>query len=131
MKKEFELYNTKEPLDVYASPKMIEALKKCYQMELAFPGRPYGPKDFKESLSGLYKRGLLDIDMTNKKLKTGRWYITTKGLQFLVYISTKRLRVNDPLFVNNIRTLQHNLEELQNSIYKLQMTSGRVPKQNF
>lgn len=108
---------------------MIETLKKCYQMELAFPGKPYGPKDFKESLSGLYKRGLLEIDTSNKMLKTARWYITPKGLQFLVYISTKRLRVNDPFLMNNMNRLQHNLEELQNSIYDLKVTSGRIPKQ--
>lgn len=131
MHQQFDLYPAEDTSAVYATPRMIETLKKCYQIELAFPGKPYGPKDFKESFSGLYKRGLLDIDMSNKKLKTGRWYITTKGLQFLISISTKRLRVNDPFLVNNINRLQHNLKELQNSIYKLKITSGRVPKHNI
>ena len=128
MHKQFDLYPTEGPLDIYATPKMIETLKKCYQMELAFPGKPYGPKDLKESFSGLYRRGLVDIDISNKKLKTGKWYITTRGLQFLVSVSTKRIQVNDPFLINNINRLKHNLKELQNSIYNLKVTSGRIDK---
>lgn len=130
MKKQFELYTTEPPLDIYASPRMIDTLKKCYQMELAFPGKPYGPKDFEGSFSGLYKRGLLDVDMSNKSLKTGRWYITTKGLQFLVLIATKRISIKDPFLINNINRLQQNLEQLQNSIYNLKVTSGRIAIEN-
>ncbi|MEO6456281.1 MAG: hypothetical protein ABIN97_19545 [Ginsengibacter sp.] len=131
MQSHFELYPTEQPLEIDASPTMIETLKKCYQMELAFPGKPYGPKDFKGSFSGLYKRGLLDIDISNKKLSSGRWHITTKGLQFLVLISTKRLPARDPFLINNINKLQQNFEKLQNSIYNLKVTSGRIAKHNF
>jgi hypothetical protein len=130
MKEQFELYSAEQPVDMYVSPGMIRTLKECYQMELDFPGKPYGPKDFKGSFSGLYRRGLLDIDMTNKKLRTGKWYITTKGLQFLVLISTKRIPAKDPILINNITRLQLNLEKLQNSIYNLKVTSGRITEQN-
>lgn len=124
MKQRFELYPTEHALDEAVSPKMIKTLKKCYQLETAYPGKPYGPKDIKESFNGLYKRGLLDIDLSNKKLKTGRWYITKKGLHFLVHVSTKRLSVNDPLLFDNINKLKDNLAELQNSMNILKVTSG-------
>ncbi len=130
MNEPFELYPAAQILEVGVSPKMVETLKKCYQMELAFPGKPYGPKDFNESFLGLYKRGLLEVDTSNTKLKSASWYITTKGLKFLLSLSAKRLPIKDPGLANNINNLQHSLKQLKSSIYNLKLTSGRIDKQN-
>ncbi len=87
MKKHFEPYLIQKPSELFTTPsrKMIKTLKDCLQMETNFPGRPYGPIDIGGSFVGLYKRGLLDININAKK--PGSWYITTRGFHFL--LSTK------------------------------------------
>lgn len=130
-KKHFEIYTIPKPAEVFTtpSPKMIKTLKKCYQMELEYPGKPYGPADFKESFLGLYKRGFLDFHPNEKnKSKPGSWYITTKGLQFLITIANKPGIIKDVLLLNNINNLRQNLSILRKSIHNLKVTSGRIPE---
>ena len=89
MKRHFELYPIQNPSQVFAMPsrKMIKTLKACLQLEIGFPGRPYGSADISGSFFGLYNRGLLDINANHEKnLKPGSWYVTTRGLHFLLSI---------------------------------------------
>src|SRR5215212_9623689 len=92
MKRHFELYPVQTSSQVFAMPsrKMIQTLKACLQFEIANEGRPYGPADIKGSFFGLYKRGLLGINIkAQNKLRPSSWYVTTKGLLFLVSLSAK------------------------------------------
>ena len=84
MKKRFELYPIQKLPEAFTTPsrKMIKTLKDCLEMEINFPGRPYGPRDISGSFFGLYKRGLLDVYVNAKS--PGSWYITTKGFHFLL-----------------------------------------------
>lgn len=65
--------------------KMLEQLKKGREIELSHEGRKVCfPEDFSGTLSGLYKRGLVDTDMiifNGKRIM--RVYITDHGVSFL------------------------------------------------
>ena len=87
MRNYFELYPTQKSPEVFSAPskRMMSTLKDCLQMETNSPGKPYGPADIHGSFFGLYKRGLLDFKSNHEnKLKTGSWYITSKGLLLLL-----------------------------------------------
>ena len=87
MKQYFQLYSTQKTPEVFTMPslRMIKTLKECLQIETSFPCKPYGPADIKGSFFGLYKRGYLDITINSEnKSKPGSWYVTRKGLLFLL-----------------------------------------------
>ncbi len=121
MKKHFELYSIQKTPEVLVMPsrRMIKTLKECLNFETSYPGKPYGPVDISGSFFGLYKRGLLDIDTNpEKKLKPGSWYVTTKGLHFLLANSEKRSAPNENILLSNIYKLKHNVRLLNNSMGK-------------
>ena len=92
MKQYFQLYSTQKTPEVFTMPslRMIKTLKRCLEIETSFPGKPYGPVDIKGSFFALYKRGYLDININTKNKSTaGSWYVTIKGLLFLLSDSTK------------------------------------------
>ena len=129
MKKHFELYPTQKPPEVFTMPsrRMIKTLKDCLQMETRFPGRPYGPADIRGSFFGLYKRGLLDININpENKLKPGSWYVTTKGLHFLLAIAEKQTMPNENILLSNMYKLKQNVMLLHNSMYNLKITTDQI-----
>ena len=86
MKQYFQLYSI-EKAEVFSIPslRMIKTLQECLQIETSFPRKPYGPADIKGSFFGLYKRGYLDVHVNSKnKSKPTSWYVTRKGLLFLL-----------------------------------------------
>src|SRR6185436_13822575 len=104
MKRHFELYPI-SPSPVFAMPsrKMIQTLKACLHLETTYEGRPYGPADITGSFSGLYKRGFLDIKIdAENKSKLSSWYVTTKGLHFLLDISNKTAVLNANILLTDI-----------------------------
>ena len=129
MKKHFELYAMQKTPEVLAMPsrKMIKTLKDCLHFETSYPGKPYGPVDVSGSFFGLYKRGLLDIDTNpEKKLKPGSWYVTTKGLHFLLANSESRKVPGESILLSNIYKLQQNARLLNNSMENIKLASGQV-----
>lgn len=95
MKKPFQLFRVNrvdlpEPLNKKPSKAMIQTLKDCYEMEINYPGKPYGPADIKGSFNGLYQRGLLDIRISNDKNSPASWYVTNEGLHFLLSLVNKK-----------------------------------------
>ncbi len=129
MKKHFELYSAQKTPEVFSMPsrRMIRTLKDCLQIEYTYPGKPYGPADVKGSLIGLYKRGLLDIDINfEHKLKPGSWYVTTKGLHFLLNISDKKTAPKESILLSNIYKLKQNVMFLHDSMYNLKLTADQI-----
>lgn len=129
MKKRFELYSTQKPPEVFTMPsrRMIKTLKDCLQMETSYPGKPYGPGDIIGSFFGLYKRGLLDVNVNpENKLKPGSWYVTTQGLHFLLAISEKHTVPNENILLSNIYKLKENIMSLHNSMYNLKLTTDQI-----
>jgi hypothetical protein len=129
MKKHFELYPLQKPSEIFSMPskRMIQTLKKCLQIESAFPGKPYGPADVRGSFIGLYKRGLLDININPEyKLKPGSWYVTTKGLHFLLKISDNRTIPTDTVLLSNIYKFKQSAMYLHNSMYNLKLISDQL-----
>src|SRR5688572_13774837 len=129
MKKRFELYPAQKPPEAFTMPtrKMIKTLKECLQIETSYPGKPYGPADVSGSFFGLYKRGLLDISIDpENKLKPGSWYVTTKGLHFLLAISDKHTTPNESILLSNIYKLKQNVMLLHNSMYNLKLTTDQI-----
>ena len=129
MKKRFELYSTQKPPEVFSMPsrRMIKTLKDCLQLETRYPGKPYGPADISGSFFGLYKRGFLDINTNpENKLKPGSWYVTTKGLHFLLAISEKINLPNESIVLSNIYKLKQNVMLLHNSMYNIKLTADQL-----
>ena len=129
MKNHFELYSTQKAPELFTTPsrRMIKTLKDCLQIETSYPGKPYGPADISGSFFGLYKRGLLDINTNLKiKLKPGTWYVTTKGLLFLLSISDKQTVPNESILLSNIYKLKQNVMILHNSMYNLKLISDEI-----
>ena len=129
MKKHFELYSAQKTPEAFTMPtrKMIKTLRECLEIESAYPGKPYGPEDVRGSFFGLYKRGLLDINIdAQNKLKPGSWYVTTKGLHFLLAISDKRTPPNESILLSNIYNLKQNVMLLHNSMYNLKLTTDQL-----
>ena len=129
MKNHFELYSTQKAPELFTtcSRRMIKTLKDCLQIETSYPGKPHGPVDIGGSFFGLYKRGLLDINTNLEiKLKPGTWYVTTKGLLFLLSISDKQTVPNESILLSNIYKLKQNVMILHNSMYNLKLTSDQI-----
>ena len=129
MKNHFELYSAQKAPELFTtcSRRMIKTLKDCLQIETSYPGKPYGPADITGSFFGLYKRGLLDINTNLEiKLKPGTWYVTTKGLLFLLGISDKQTVPNESILLSNIYKLKQNVMILHNSMYNLKLTSDQI-----
>ena len=105
MKQYFELYSTQKSVEAFSRPslRMTKTLKECLQMETSFPGKPYGPADFKNSFSGLYRRGYLDVNINFKnKSKPGSWYVTIKGLLFLLSDSIEHTVEYESILLNDM-----------------------------
>ncbi len=129
MKKHFELYSTQKPPEEFSMPsrRMIKTLTDCGQMETNFPGKPYGPADISGSLFGLYKRGLLDINTNPEhKLKPGSWYVTVKGLHFLLSVSNKKTVPAESILLSNMYKLKQNASHLYNLMYNLKLTADQI-----
>ncbi len=129
MKKHFELYSAQKPPEAFTKPsrRMIRTLRDCLLIESESPGKPYGPADVKGSFSGLYKRGLIDININLvNKLKPGNWYVTTKGLLFLLSISDKQTVPDTSILLSNIYKLKQNVMLLKNSMYNIKLTADQI-----
>ena len=129
MKNHFELYSAQKAPELFTtcSRRMIKTLKDCPQIETSYPGKPYGPTNISASFFGLYKRGLLDINTNPEiKLKHGTWYVTTKGLLFLISISNKQTMPNESILLSNIYKLKQKVMILHNSMYNLKLTSEPI-----
>ena len=96
-------------------------------METTYPGKPYGPADISGSFFGLYKRGLIDINVNSEnKLKPGSWYVTIKGLHFLLAVAKKHTAPNESILLSNIYKLKQNIMFLHNSMYNLKLTTDQI-----
>ena len=129
MKKRFELYSIQKTPEVITMPsrRMIKTLRDCLLMETSHPGKPYGPADVRGSFFGLYKRGLLDININpENKLKPGSWYVTTKGLHFLIAISEKVTAPTENIILSNIYKLKQNVMLLHNAMYNIKLTTDQL-----
>src|ERR1700709_1340922 len=99
-KKPFQLFRVNrmdipEPLNKKPSKAMIQTLRDCYELEINYPGKPYGPADVKGSFNGLYQRGLLDIKKSDDKNSTASWFVTNEGLHFLLSLVDKNKTKNN------------------------------------
>ncbi|MEO5984449.1 MAG: hypothetical protein ABIP80_03025 [Ferruginibacter sp.] len=131
MKKHFELFAALETPDEYTIPsrRMVKTLKDCVRLETTYPGKTYGPADISGSLLGLYKRGLLEINLDSQiKSKPASWYVTTKGFQFLLSISDKKINPDESQILSNMYKLQQNLTTLHDSMYKLKLATDKFRK---
>lgn len=130
MKRKFELYSAQKILtEAIAAPseKMIKTLKDCLQMEISYPGKPYGPADIGGSFFGLYKRGFLDIHINSEnRLRPGNWYVTTDGLHFLLSLPDKQATPGDNVLFKNMDKLKQNVINLHKSMYNLKLTSEHI-----
>ena len=109
MKQYFELYSTQKASEVFTMPsqRMIKTLRECLQIETDFPGKPYGPADVGGSFFALYKRGYLDMTLNPKdKYKPNTWFVTTKGLLFLLSDSEKKSVLHGSMLLKTIYKLR-------------------------
>lgn len=100
MKKYFELFPVDRidvtlPARLKPTPAMVKTLMKCFELEIHYPGKPYGPRDIRGSFNGLYNRGLIDIKKINNKKSSSytSWFVTNEGLHCLLSLVIKNERV--------------------------------------